>query len=381
MNGGSREIREGYLDSSFIVSRGDRQMATLYLLSTSPNSGKTAVAVALGQRYQEQGRRVAWFKPISTTVVAEAGRLVDQDAQFVRAVLNLPQSVTELSSFALTPETVREVVETGEPLDGRDEIRRRFAAVAAEADLTLVEGGTTPVEGTLFGLDARSLVEMLDARVLVVARWGSVFVADEILWVRGMLGARVAGVVLNAVPKSRETFAQGAFSQVLAARGVPVLAVIPEEKILGAMSVRELAEVLGGTVLTAHEHLDELVENLSVGAMSVDSALSYFRRKPNKAVITGGDRPDIQLAALETSTKCMILTGNLQPSPVILGRAEEVGVPIVVVRHDTLTTVEIAEQYFGKIRFHQPQKLRRFIRLFEGRMDFSRLDAVLWGGQ
>ncbi|MCZ7567563.1 MAG: phosphotransacetylase family protein [Ardenticatenaceae bacterium] len=356
-------------------------MATLYLLSTSPNSGKTAVAVALGQRYQEQGRRVAWFKPISTTVVAEAGRLVDQDAQFVRAVLNLPQSVTELSSFALTPETVREVVETGEPLDGRDEIRRRFAAVAAEADLTLVEGGTTPVEGTLFGLDARSLVEMLDARVLVVARWGSVFVADEILWVRGMLGARVAGVVLNAVPKSRETFAQGAFSQVLAARGVPVLAVIPEEKILGAMSVRELAEVLGGTVLTAHEHLDELVENLSVGAMSVDSALSYFRRKPNKAVITGGDRPDIQLAALETSTKCMILTGNLQPSPVILGRAEEVGVPIVVVRHDTLTTVEIAEQYFGKIRFHQPQKLRRFIRLFEGRMDFSRLDAVLWGGQ
>ena len=36
-----------------------------------------------------------------------------------------------------------------------------------------------------------------------------------------------------------------------------------------------------------------------VGAMSVESALSYFRRKPNKAVITGGDRADIQLAALE----------------------------------------------------------------------------------
>lgn len=49
-----------------------------------------------------------------------------------------------------------------------------------------------------------------------------------------------------------------------------------------------------------------MVEHLMIGAMDVDSALTYFRRKPNKAVITGGDRPDIQLAALETSTKCTI---------------------------------------------------------------------------
>jgi BioD-like phosphotransacetylase family protein len=39
-----------------------------------------------------------------------------------------------------------------------------------------------------------------------------------------------------------------------------------------------------------------------VGAMSAENALSYFRRKAHKVVITGGDRPDIQLAALETST-------------------------------------------------------------------------------
>lgn len=354
-------------------------MATLYVLSTSPNSGKTAVAVALGQHYRQQGRRVAWFKPLSTTVVAEGGKLIDEDAQFVREVLGLKEPAADLAPFALTPEIVREALEAGELRDDLDEIKRRLEAVAAGTDLLLVEGGTTPIEGTLFGLDACSLVEVLDARVLVVARWNSGFIADEVLWVREMLGDRVIGVVLNAVPKSREAFAQGALSQVLAQRGVPVLAVIPEEKILAAMSVGELAEVLSGTVLTAHERLDELVENLSVGAMSVDSALSYFRRKPNKAVITGGDRPDIQLAALETSTRCLILTGNLQPSPIILGRAGEVGVPVMVVRHDTLTTVEIAERYFGKIRFRQPQKLRRFLRLFEERMTFSQLSQVLWG--
>jgi BioD-like phosphotransacetylase family protein len=123
--------------------------------------------------------------------------------------------------------------------------------------------------------------------------------------------------------------------------------------------------------------MDELVEHLMVGAMRVDSALTYFRRKPNKAVITGGDRPDIQLAALETSTKCLILTGNLHPSPIILGRAEEVGVPMILVRQDTLSAVEVIERFFGKTRFHQEKKVMRFEEMLEDRFDFERLYAAL----
>jgi BioD-like phosphotransacetylase family protein len=114
-----------------------------------------------------------------------------------------------------------------------------------------------------------------------------------------------------------------------------------------------------------------------VGAMSVESALAYFRRKPNKAVITGGDRPDIQLAALETSTKCLILTGNLQPNPIIVRRAEDVGVPMVLVRQDTLTTVEKIERFFGKTRFHQEKKVERFEEMLADRFDFARLYQAL----
>jgi BioD-like phosphotransacetylase family protein len=111
--------------------------------------------------------------------------------------------------------------------------------------------------------------------------------------------------------------------------------------------------------------------------MSVDSALTYFRRKPNKAVITGGDRPDIQLAALETSTKCLILTGNLRPSPIILGRAEEVGVPMILVRQDTLTAVEVIERFFGKTRFHQEKKVQRFEEMLQDRFDYEQLYDAL----
>ena len=83
------------------------------------------------------------------------------------------------------------------------------------------------------------------------------------------------------------------------------------------------AEGLRAEVLCGADHMGELVEHMLVGAMSAEAALTHFRRQAHKAVITGGDRADIQLAALDTSTRCLILTGNLYPSPVVLNRADE----------------------------------------------------------
>ena len=71
---------------------------------------------------------------------------------------------------------------------------------------------------------------------------------------------------------------------------------------------------------------------------------SRFRKQTNKAVITSGDRADIQLAALETSTTCLILTGNLRPSPLIVKQADEFDVAVLLVRSNTLETVEAVER-------------------------------------
>ncbi|MBC7106242.1 MAG: hypothetical protein H5T97_09900, partial [Firmicutes bacterium] len=74
--------------------------------------------------------------------------------------------------------------------------------------------------------------------------------------------------------------------------------------------------------------------------MTIESALGYFRRAANKAVVTGGDRAEIALAALETSTSVLILTGGLYPDVRVVARAEERGVPVILVYYDTFTTVE-----------------------------------------
>jgi len=81
-----------------------------------------------------------------------------------------------------------------------------------------------------------------------------------------------------------------------------------------------------GKVVCGEAALDEFVERFSVGAMDTGAALGYFQRLPNKAVITGGNRADIQLAALETSTRCLVLTGDQMPNQIIIARAREAGV-------------------------------------------------------
>ena len=99
--------------------------------------------------------------------------------------------------------------------------------------------------------------------------------------------------------------------------------------------------------------------------MGVNSAMEFFRRRRNMAVVTGADRTDIQLAALEASTQCLILTGLGEPLSQLIHRAEELEVPILKVELDTLSSVEIIEQAFGHVRIHESIKASYAVQLVQ----------------
>ncbi len=352
-------------------------MATLYVTSTETFSGKSALCVGLARRMQRDGLSVGYMKPLSTGARLAAG-LVDEDAEFFKQALGLPDALEDMAPIGIAPHTVEAILRGQETTDYVARLKEAYSRIAQGRDLVLLEGGASLREGYLIGLPTPQVSRMFNARELVVVKYDNELqVLDDALTAQARLRDSLIGVVLNAIPRPRMPFVQELVKPALEQRGVTVLAVLPQERLLLSVSVGELAELLSGEILCAADKTDELVEHLMVGAMSVDSALSYFRRKPNKAVITGGDRPDIQLAALETSTRCLILTGNLRPSPIILGRAEEVGVPMILVRHDTLSAVEVIERFFGKTRFHLEKKVQRFEEMLEDRFDFARLYAAL----
>jgi len=352
-------------------------MATLYVTSTETFSGKSALCVGIARRLRRDGFTIGYMKPLSTGLRLAAG-LVDEDADFFKQTFNLPDALDDMVPIGLGPRAVESILSGDLGTDFVADLRAAYQRVSEGRDVVVLEGGANLREGYLIGLPTPEVARMLGASAVVVVKFNDdLQLLDDALTSRKRLGDALMGVVLNAVPRQRMPFVQESVKPALEARGVPVLAVLPQERLLLSVSVGDLREFLSGKVLCCPDKMDELVEHLMVGAMSVDSALSYFRRKPNKAVITGGDRPDIQLAALETSTKCVILTGNLQPSPIILGRAEEVGVPMILVRQDTLAAVEVIERFFGKTRFHLEKKVQRFEELLEDRFDFERLYQAL----
>lgn len=357
-------------------------MAILYVLSTETYSGKTAVCIGLGLRMRADGYSVGYMKPVNTSAVLRAGQPYDEDVAFIKEAFQLPEPMDVLAPVQLTPQRIESMMTGGDPLEFAERLVAAARAVRANHDVVIMEGGSNLREGYVVNLAPPDLARLADeaggdARALAVVRYEDARSVDHFLAAQKRLGDTLLGVVANAVPALHLQFAETILRQYLEERGIPVFAVLPRQRILQATTIGELADGLGAEILVHADMIEELVENLMVGAMGVDQALRYFRRRANKAVITGGDRSDIQSAALETSTRCLILTGNLHPSAAILSRAEELGVAVLLAPQDTLSAIEVAESYFGRSRFQQRAKIDAFYQMLTERFDFDRLYAAL----
>ena len=347
-------------------------MKTLYVTSAEIFSGTSAVCVGFGVRFQKDGLHPAYMKPVNVHCPVNEGLAFDEDVLFARQIYGMSEPFELMCPVALTPAKYEQQLR-GPETNFEPRLTEAFEKVGAGRDVMVLEGGRSLREGYIAGLPPLRVAELTDAQVLGVIKYDEALMVDRAMTAQNYFKDRLIGVVINEAPRDRMDHTKDVVVPFLTRHGITTMGVLPRDQLLAAPSVRELAEGLHAEILCSPEKLDELVEHLLVGAMSVDSALTYFRRKPHKAVITGGDRADIALAALETSTRCLILTGNLYPSPAVLNRAEETGVPVLLCNLDTMTAVDIAEEFFGRSRFQQPQKVERFSRLLDEYMDFGLL--------
>ncbi|MBM4466285.1 MAG: phosphotransacetylase family protein [Chloroflexi bacterium] len=351
-------------------------MVPLYVISVLAFSGKSALCVGLGNKLRSDGYTIGYMKPVSSSGKAFDEQIVDEDANFMKQVFGLLEPLKVLAPLVLTPQVVEEIL-NGRAQDYVSLVKAAYEQVIANKDIVLVEGAAGITEGAIARLSVYDVARLLNLKVLLVVRYTDDLSMEAPLLIKSTMGDALVGMVFNAVPRAKMELIESEAKPYLESQGIKCFGVLTQERILLSVSVAELAEILEGQILNSPEQGEDLVENLMVGAMGVDSALEYFRRKPNKAVITGGDRPDIQLAALQTSTRCIICTGGIQPNQLILAQAEDLGVPMILAKQDTLTALEIIERIFGKTRFHQKKKVAEFEKLLEERFDFASLYARL----
>ncbi len=170
------------------------------------------------------------------------------------------------------------------------------------------------------------LAERVDARVLLIGT-----LEDDIAGSAEGYGDRLAGVLINRVPKYRDVHVGRAIDGLNEA-GVRCWGYIPEDRRLAAPTIAAIVDQLEGDVILEGEGLDSLIDNYLIGGLVLDWGLFYFRSEENTCVVVRGGRPDVQISALQSeTTRAMVLTGGERPIDYVFYEARTKRIPLIVV--------------------------------------------------
>ena len=345
---------------------------SLYIASTQGSGGKTTIAVGLCLALRRRGYAAGYFKPVGTLATHDDGGVHDEDAEFVASVLGLDDPLADLCPVVLDESALHDVL-AGSEVDAMRRVTEAYERVHAGKDLVVCEGLGEIWQGRFLSTSGAEVVARLDLGALLVARFAGARLLDDIIYVKDALKEHLLGVLFNMVPESRLDLVREEYAGFLAARDIPSYGALLSDSTLSAVSVQEIVEALGGTYVCGERYAERLVETYMIGAMSPEHALRYFQLTPDKVVIVGGDRAEIVLAALDTPTVAVVLTGNYVPSPAVLERAEERGVPLISVETDTVSAADGMRRLFGRLRVKERAKVDLIAELIEEAVDVDRL--------
>lgn len=348
---------------------------SIYIASTEEASGKSIVAISLASIAKESGMKIGYFKPITLEASLAHGREgIDEDIEVMRRILDLKMEYNILCPLTLKRGYFLKDflnIDFSQCVEG---ILKSYREASSGKDIMLIEGPRALSIGAFLGCPVPKLAREFSAKILLVLKFKDDFIVDEILQAQEYCArwdVKLLGVILNRIPQDAMERAENVIKPFIEAQGIKVLGLIPEDKVLSALTAGEICEFIGGEILAGEDGLDNLIETILIGAMTPESATKYFRKVTNELVITGGDRSDIILTALETGVSAIILTGNLYPSAKVLPKADHLKIPLIVVPYDTYTTLQHVQKIIGRIKPGDPRRINAAIDLVKKNVDWE----------
>jgi hypothetical protein len=334
--------------------------------------------MALAMNLKENGLKVGYMKPVGNIIVDLDGELVDEDAVYMKKMLDLKESLDEISPVLFTQQLLENVLE-GKEKQLAPRLEKAFRQVSKGKDVVVLESAGGITGSAVLGLSDPEVAKITGSKILLVSKYYDEYTVDRIATYLKLLPGDVEmlGIIFNITSPERIDFVRDKVVPYFDRKGVPVLGIIPENRELLTISAREIADGLNGQVLAGKDHLDVVVDGIVVGAMSPDSAIKVFRRKSKRALITGGDRADLQMAAMEVHMPVIILTGNLYPAQPVLGRAEQLGVPVILVPDDTISTIDRMDTLMKKVHVRNMRKANLMKGMFDENVDTEKIISAL----
>ncbi|MEM2888376.1 MAG: phosphotransacetylase family protein [Candidatus Bathyarchaeia archaeon] len=349
----------------------------IYIASTKELSGKSIVTIALAKISIDLGKKVGYLKPIGLQyLLNEKGEPIDEDAETMRKILNLKVDANQVCPFVVHRDTLLEQFMQVNSQKALQKILTAYKSASEEKDLVLIEGPPALSVGSYVGCPVPKLAADFGAQILLVEKYENDLIVDNILQALDYFSkwkSNVLGVILNQVSSTKMEKAKNVIKPALEKSGINVMGIIPEDKALSALTVKEIHDAVGGKILAGKDGMNRIVQTVLIGAMTPESAAGYFRKAKNELIITGGDRTDIIFTALEVGVSALILTGNLYPSVKIFPRADDLRIPIILVPFDTYTTLQMVQKIIGRIKPTDEERIKKATRLVKENVDWKQI--------
>ena len=359
----------------------------IFVAATRMNDGKTTACLGLFAALQHLYPRVGFIKPVGQRYVEVEGLKVDEDSYLLDRIYNVHVPIESMSPITIDPTFTRRFLANPEETYAQlvDKICRAFDRVSWEKDFTLIEGTGHAGVGSVFDLSNARVARILDAKVILVCPGGIGRPVDEIALNKALfdkVGVEIIGAILNKVEADKIPQIAHYAGLGLARLGVPLLGVLPVQKMLSAPNLSQVAEEIGGRWLNArvtgaHERILRVV----VGAMTAKGIIDHLQ--PGNLLITPGDRDDVILAAISATsisgTKAIagiILTNDILPHPTLLELLAQTDLPVIAAREDAYTITSKIHNMTVKTQPQDTDKIPVIKQLVTEHVDMSKLLAA-----
>lgn len=314
----------------------------VYLIAPEGRVGKSAVALGVIEALSRGGHRVGVFRPIMRS---------DGRDTILETLVGLPSIRETYDEAAGVPYSRIHA----DPEEAIGEIIARYGALQGSRDAIVILGSdyADVADPTEFAFNAQ-VAAHLDAPAVLVIR-GNDKTPDGL---RHAIESSVEQIrshhvqVVGVLATRLDHVELPAYQAALDGLDLPVVATIPEDRVLTAPTVRQLFEAARATVLQgSDEALDRESQGVMVAGMTLPNVLD--RIFPEATMITASDRldllPGILLAQQSDAFPHLagiVLVGGFQLPPQIQKLIDTIDstVPIARTDYGTYTT---AERLFG----------------------------------
>jgi len=353
----------------------------VFIAATRQNDGKTTASLGLLAAMQRVYPRIGYIKPVGQRFVEIDEQKIDEDSVLMDRVFRLNCPLVDMSPIAVEPDFTRKYLQSANYDVLVKKIHKAFDRVAWEKDFVLCEGSGHAGVGSVFDLSNARVAKILGAKVIIISQGGIGKPIDEVCLNQALFekeGVEIIGVICNKVLPDKVDYIGDFVRRGLKRKGLELLGVIPHQRILSSPTLDLIREELKAEMLNDSDQLQNLVDDVVVGAMSVHNAMRFFKR--GVLLITPGDREDIVLAVAtnlinqrEETMAGVVLTGNLRPGHSVLKAIREMPFPVLLAKDDSYQVASKVHDLTVKTRPGDTEKISLIRDLIAKNVDVNKI--------